>query len=224
MPKPTRDIAGRLRRGLIRIFALAFAMQFLVGVFGIPHSLAVWLTGGREKSDVSPRYVFVLGGGGIPSESGLIRTYYAAHFGTTHTGMVFIVSLPSEGDPSTNSVGRMRDELVLRGIPRASVQMEFAALNTHEQAVNIAHMLGPGALTAQAKIITSPWHMRRALLCFRKAGFMHVTGIAAAGIGAEADAGPATGLRYGFWGNLKDAIDVARECSALLAYKLRGWL
>ncbi len=204
--------------------AFAFALQIYIGLFGIPGPLARWMTGYEETLPPEPRLVVVLGGGGIPSESGLMRTYHAASFGAEHTGLVYVVSLPSDGDPETNSVGRMRDELVMRGIPAKSIRMETKALNTHEQAVNVAALLGPAAASGEVLIVTSPWHVRRSLLCFRKAGFQHVNSLAAFNTGAEADFGGGTFMRYAFWANLQAGIDCARECCALLVYKLRGWI
>ena len=205
--------------------AFAFALLVFIGIYGIPAPLARWLTDYHKGgTPTEPRCVIVLGGGGIPSDSGLMRTYRAAEFGRDHTGAVFIVSLPADGDPDTNSVGRMKGELIMRGIPAASVWMETKALNTHEQAVNLAKMLGCEALTGETMIVTSPWHVRRALLCFRKSGFANVRALAASNTGAEADFGGNTFLRYAFWTNLHDGIDCVRECCALFVYKLRGWV
>jgi len=118
----------------------------------------------------------------------------------------------------------MRDELVLRGIPAAQILMETKGLNTHEEAVNVRTLLGDAALREPVVIVTSEFHMRRALLCFRKQGFVNVAGLNAASVGAEADPGAWAGLRYGVWGNLQAEVTVTRELMALLASKLRGWI
>lgn len=214
----------RIIRWLWHAFAAAFVVQLLVGFFGVPAGVARWLACAAETNTVPPRIVVVLGGGGIPSESGLIRTYYAAELREKHAGLQYVVSLPSDGDPSTNSVGRMRDELVLRGVPVKSIRMEFAALNTHEQAINIAKLLGPAALTSEVRIVTSSLHLRRSLGCFRRAGFTHARGTGAVNTGAEADPGQGTLLRYAFWANLVSGVDCLREGCALLVYKVRGWI
>ncbi|MBX7259624.1 MAG: YdcF family protein [Candidatus Hydrogenedentes bacterium] len=208
---------------VVRFAAAAFFLQVVIGFTGMPR----WRANRHAEADAAaPAYIVVLGGGGIPSETGLMRTYCAAAIGTNYPSATFIVSLPCDGDPETNSVGRMRDELVLRGLPRHSIEMEHDGLNTHEQAASVARILGPAALTNRVLVVTSPYHIRRALLCFRKVGFTQVDGSATLGIGAEADAGAAgpLDLRYTFWATLHAEIDWVRECVALLYYRLRGWI
>ena len=215
-----------LRKVLVRTAALAFALELLVGFLGVPG----WLSG-RLVADAAtlagpPRYVVVLGGGGIPSESGLIRTYYAATAGTNWPTATFVVSLPTDFAPAESSVGRMRDELVLRGIPASSIRMESRSFNTHEQAVRIAALLGPKALDEPVLIVTSSYHVHRALRCFRKAGFGHVAALAAVDQGPEVRVDPSGRilLRYRFWANLESEVQCARELVATFYYKLRGWI
>ncbi|MFH0881272.1 MAG: YdcF family protein [Lentisphaerota bacterium] len=214
----------RIWKSLVCLLAAAFVVELLVGFFGVPGFVGRWfVTAGDEKAG-APQYVIVLGGGGIPSESGLMRTYYAAEMRKEYTGLTYVVSLPCEGDPATNSVGRMRDELVMRGVPASSILMEYAARNTHEQAVNIAKMMGPATQQAEVRLVTSSWHMRRAIACFQAAGFQHLGGTKTINQGAEADPGSGVLLRYAFWANLTSGIECLRECTALLVYKLRGWI
>ena len=201
-----------------------FALQLVLAVTGLPGGLMEWLTGDGDSLTESPAYVVVLGGGGIPSESGLIRTYAAAEAGRNFPAAQFVVCLPADGDPETASVGRMRDELVLRGIARDAVLMEHRGRNTHEQALAMRRMLGDAALDMPVLIVTSPTHVRRALLCFRKEGFRRVGALAASGVGAEADLGGYTLGRYSFWSGLSQQAEVARELVALLVYALRGWV
>jgi uncharacterized SAM-binding protein YcdF (DUF218 family) len=217
-------LARRCLRLLVALAALAFAVQAYFGVAGVPGPAVAWMTGQDLQSDEPPRYVVVLGGGGIPSASGLIRTYHAAEIGLRETNATIIVSLPSDGDPLTNSVGRMRDELVLRGVSPGRIRMEHAALNTHEQAVNIRRMVGEESLGERVLLVTSPTHVRRAYLCFRREGFRNLGVRAAHGTGAEADPGSGILLRYGLWSNLELQVEIARELAALLWYRAKGWI
>jgi uncharacterized SAM-binding protein YcdF (DUF218 family) len=211
-----------------RIFcaiAVVFLLsQILVALVGPPQCVIEWLEMPEILPRVTPRNLVILGGGGIPSGSTLLRTYYAAQYGKNLTGTTFIVSLPADGDPETSSVGRMRDELVLRGIPSSVIRMEYRGLNTHQQAVNVQHLLGPEALDQPILIVTSGYHMRRAVDCFRKAGFTRVSGLLASEIGAEAEIGPWGWLRYGVWAHLEREIRVSRELAALATYKIEGWI
>lgn len=204
--------------------AAAFALQVALAVFGIPTALHAWLTGSQPLTPEAPRYIVVLGGGGIPSESGLMRTYCAAHAGVGRTGVTFVVCLPADRNPETSSVGRMRDELVMRGIPREAVLLEHRGRNTREQAAEVHRLLGSRALAEPLLVVTSPYHVRRSLLCFRKEGFRKAAAMAAQGTSAEADMGGGEGARYGFWNALETEVRYARELTALLIYRLRGWI
>ena len=200
-----------------------FLAQLLLAVAGTPPGLEDWLNGVACYPREIPRYVVVLSGGGIPSESSLIRAYYAAQFGRGLTGTTFVVAMPADQDPEHNSVGRFRDELVLRGIPADRILMETHGRNTSEQAGNIRQLIGAAALQDPLVVVTSGFHVRRAMLCFRKQGFARVAGLDAASIGAEADPGWFAFLRYRFWSHLRSQIAIIRELSAIVGYKVCGW-
>jgi uncharacterized SAM-binding protein YcdF (DUF218 family) len=224
---PSRRLFAALRAGFrftAGLLALAFTMQLLLAVTGLPSGLVAWICGRRLEAVPTASFVVVLGGGGIPSESGLMRTYHAAVLDQVCSNTVFIVSLPARDDPETSHVGRMRDELVMRGIEPRAIRMEHRAVNTHAQARAVRAMLRPEDLHSPLVLVTSPTHVRRAVLCFRQAGFTRVSAAAADGTGVDADLGRGLGARYGFWNNLEFQIRVVRELVALLYYRLRGWI
>jgi uncharacterized SAM-binding protein YcdF (DUF218 family) len=210
-----------------RLLVFGALLQLALTFLGLPGPLVNWMqcTPPRDQpAPPPPQYIVVLGGGGIPSASGLTRTFHAAELWQAFPAARCVVSLPADGDPATSSVGRMRDELVRRGVPAEAIALEWRAVNTHQQAVNVATLLGPAALTAEVRVVTNPWHLRRALGCFRRAGFVHARADGAAGIGAEADPGGGTFLRYEIWANAEATIECLRELCALLLYRLRGWI
>jgi uncharacterized SAM-binding protein YcdF (DUF218 family) len=211
-------------RGIVVMAAALFLLELLFAITGPPRRLSDWLTGAKLVPGTTPRCIIVLGGGGIPSASSLLRTYHAARFGKGLADTTFIVSLPADAAPDASSVGRMRDELVMRGIPASQIRMEWRGVNTHEQAVNVFAMIGAGDPDVPVLVVTSDYHMRRAMLCLRKAGFTHVEGLYAYSIGAEADMGSWTWLRYTLWSNWDHEILMSRELLALLTYKLKGWV
>ncbi len=219
-----RRFVGRVAHTLDVIAALVFLLLIVLAVSGPPQGIVDWLEMPELAPQETPRNIVVLGGGGIPSGSTLLRTYYAAQYGRNLTGTTFVVSLPADGNPETSSVGRMRDELVLRGVPSSAIRMEYRGLNTHEQAVNVQRLLGPEAFNQPILIVTSGYHMRRAVACFRKLGFTKVSGLLASEIGAEAEMGPWGWLRYGMWANLEREIRMFRELAALATYKAEGWV
>lgn len=169
-----------------------------------------------------PDVIVVLGGGGIPSESGLMRCYYGAQTARAYPRARVIVSLPADGDPDAASVGRMRDELVMRGVARGRISLEHDARSTHEQSEAIATML-KGEPGARVLLVTSEYHIRRSLLAFRKVG-LNVGAELYDTLAPEAGMGSYTSFRYYFWYNLTNSILLARELTAMAAYRARGWL
>ena len=91
-------------------------------------------------------------------------------------------------------------------------------------------------------LVTSPDHMKRACLSFRAAGFGHIVCANTASeaietdlkyapsqmggrpLGALSNAGASMFVRYSFWNNLGYELDFFREGTALLYYKLMGWI
>jgi len=202
--------------------AAVFVVQCIMALTGPPRALVDWLTCENLKPQETPRTIVVLGGGGIPSTSSLIRLYYAAEYGRNMTGTTFVVSLPSNIDPERASVGRMRDELVMRGIPASRIRMETRGLGTRDEAVKVRELLGEATIHEPVVVVSSEFHLRRAVLAFRRAGFSNVRGLYADNIGAEADFRFA-GLRYGVWNNLSRQAAIMRELIALAVYKVCGW-
>ena len=209
---------------LIHISAALFLLQIALATPLLDGIVESWLKVADGGAMETPRYIVVLGGGGLPSDTGLMRTYYGAKHSISFPDATVILALPADDDPETSSVGRMRDELMLRGVPASSILIETEGQNTHQQAERIRAMLGQGAIDNPVHIVTERSHLRRAVLSFRKAGFLRVFGIGTHNTGAEADMGAGTFLRYTFWTNLQLQIRVLREMIATGVYKLRGWI
>ena len=211
-------------RMLVRVCAALFLIQVTLATPLFDGIVESWLEVPDEGAVGNPKYIVVLGGGGIPSDTGLMRTYFGAADSIAYPEATVIVALPADENPETSSVGRMRDELVMRGVPASSILMETQGRNTYEQAKRIRTMLGPAALDEQVHIVTEGTHLRRSVLCFRRVGFTHVSGIGTHNTGAEADIGGGSFLRYTFWTNLQLQIRVLREIIATALYKSRGWI
>ena len=206
------------------VAGVIFILFLLVGFTGLPSALSLWLMGGKSGAPSDYQVVVVLGGAGIPSESGLIRTYHGALLAAGKTGVTSVVALPCDGDPNLGSVGRMRDEMVLRGVASNSILLEYRGVDTHGQAENIAVLLGDAARTSMVVVVTAPTHVRRALMCFRRAGIKRVVGFAALSGEVEADVGARTLWRYQLWGNLQNTLQVVRELIAIMHYRPKGWV
>jgi uncharacterized SAM-binding protein YcdF (DUF218 family) len=195
-----------------------------------------------------PRFIVVLGGGGMPSESGLMRTWYAARLGNHFPASKIIIALPGDTADSLSSVCQMKEELILRGISAKRISFESLGTNTRAQAINIFKGIsniapspkGEGVGGRGILIVTSPEHLYRAVLTFRKAGFRMVEGLPAFETAIESELSfddnllggkkwlPAIGknitLRYQFWSQLHYEELVIREWLAIAYYKLNGWI
>lgn len=70
----------------------------------------------------------------------------------------------------SNEAQSTRDHLISMGIPATDILIETRSRNTRENATFTKILLDdlPGA--ERCLLITSAWHMRRSLACFRKAG------------------------------------------------------
>lgn len=213
---------------------LAVALQFTP----LPYRLYRWLGDAGPGLPEEPDYIVLLGGGGIPSESGLMRSYVAAEEARRFPNAMVAVAMTDSNDVSTV---RMLDELEMRGVKRARLLLEDRGRNTREQAVNLARLLRTDGEEPMILLVTSTEHMRRAAGAFRRAGFVHVSGTAAepvaitadltyrsADLGASPRAVPDVGgslaVRYTFWSNGSMTGRSLRELCALAYYRLQGWL
>ena len=200
-----------------------------------------WLATDPDATRLEPEIIVVLGGGGIPSSSGLMRTYHGATAAHHYTNASVVVALPADGDVEDCATGRMEAEMVLRGIGRDRLRVEAHGRNTREQALKIARMEGIAPADSRVLLVTSPEHLRRSLLTFRKAGFRHIAGLAATEDSVESDLefeqatldarrmpmpdiGRMPTLRYHIWNNLHYQARAARELVALSYYWLLGWI
>ncbi len=141
----------------------------------------------------------------------------------------------SLGDPR-----RIASELELRGVNPMNIRFAANGKNTRGQALEIAEMIPVKKHSQPLILVTSPEHVKRAVLSLRKCGFTNVEGLPAFESSLEMDLtfndndlkgnklAPDIGgnlqVRYQFWNHLKYEIIVIREYFALSYYKLRGWI
>ncbi len=198
-----------------------------------------WLGTSECKEEIQPEYIVVMGGSAIPGKSGLMRTYYAAAVANRYPEARIIISLPGETDDSSSSVNLMKRELEIRNVSSERISLETNGKNTRYQALEVIKMIS--STTESVILVTSPEHMRRAILTFRKAGFKNISGIPAFEQTIDFDLvfndkdlggrnkfipeiGHNTQLRYQFWIHLEYEILIIREIVALGFYHLKGWI
>jgi len=205
-----------------------------------------------------PDYIVLLGGGGMPSASGLMRTWYAAKAAGYFTRARVIVALPGDPADSNSSVNLMKRELILRGVAPDRIILEDSGTNTRAQALfilkrisNIEYRISNIERKSEIDttrvtrrvtllLVTSPEHLRRAVLAFRKAGFGRVDGLPAFEQAIEADIlfsagrlggrryipdiGENLAVRYEFWTQMNYEFLILREWAAMGYYRLKGWI
>ncbi|MDD2239830.1 MAG: YdcF family protein [Kiritimatiellae bacterium] len=201
-----------------------------------------------------PTHILVMGGSGIPGESGLMRTFYGALAAAEHPEAELLVAMPRAASESEASQAYL-DELARRGVAPHTMRILDRGRNTREQALRLADYLGDSIGDATVLIVSNPEHIRRCAAALRKAGIRHlavmpahslsiedalpwraadleapITGSAPAAAASTAvakwvpDVGGSMVLRYNLWAHLGYTLDVAREWTALAYYRLRGWI
>jgi uncharacterized SAM-binding protein YcdF (DUF218 family) len=259
------------------IATLMIILAFTTGPFWIWYKYSTKYAGINRP----PEYIVILGGGGMPSETGLIRTWYAAKMASHFSGSRIIISLPGDTIDSLSSVNQMKKEMVLRGIDQTRIILEPQGTNTRAQALQVMKLVDGlkeitnyelritnyefnSKLKTQNKslhlrtdtlvnssvhqlmsssailIVTSPEHLTRAVLTFKKAGFLKVDGVPAFEAAIESDitfndeilggrkwipgVGENLSIRYHFWTQLRYEELMIREFLAIFYYKLKGWV
>lgn len=204
-----------------------------------PWRIYRWFSMPEAQLAVPPDYIMVLGGGGIPSESGLMRTYYAAEAARLFPQAAVVIALPGDPTGETGALGRMREELERRGVARQRIQFEPRGTNTRSQAIEWRRQLHEEGAAVPILIVTSPEHMRRSVRTFQRAGFSQVGSTSAYDTAIESDLAlheegvdgrfalksveGSLFVRYQFWHGITYLSRSAREAVALLYYKLKGW-
>ena len=228
----------RLIRHFAMVAGILFVLLVALSFTSLPYWGYHWL--GTSKSEIKsePETVILLGGSGMPSESNLIRTWFAANAAIDFSKSQVLVVMPGEPSDPTSTPARISSELQLRGVDSLRIVFEPAGTNTRSQALECSRLLSPNR---PVLLVTSPENMRRSVLSFQKVGFKSVYALPAFENASEADfsfiddelgkspvavpdVGNKTSLRYQFWNHLKYEILIARELTALTYYRLRGWI
>lgn len=229
-----------LEKGFL-ILGIVFLILILLSFTSLPFWGYYWLGTSKSKISEKPEYIILLGGGGMPSESSLMRAYFVHRAAVESPESRIVISIPGNPEDSTSTARRVAAELILKGISPERILFEQTATNTRSEAIELQNFRNENLTAKSILLVTSPEHMRRAVLVFRKAGFTRVNALPtfenvleanlffdAGKLGGNRlpipDIGGNTSVRYQFWNHLKYEILIAREMAALGYYKLRGWI
>jgi uncharacterized SAM-binding protein YcdF (DUF218 family) len=166
-----------LRCGLALLGATTLA-AVLAQFTQLPWNTYKWLAEFPEPTDRAPTHILLMGAGGIPGESGLMRTFYGAVAAGLHPDAELLVAMPQGAEESEASRAYL-DELRLRGVPVERLSILDNGRNTREQALRMAERLGDANASSAVLVVTDPTHVRRTALSLRRAGVAHVAAMPA---------------------------------------------
>lgn len=228
-------------RTLLLISGILFLIILLLSFTTLPYWGYYWLGTSQSKISGKPDYIILLGGGGMPSESSLMRAYFVHRAAMESPESKIVVSIPGNPADSLSTARLVAAELISKGIAADRILYEQTATNTRSEAIQLQNFNQEKLTNKSILLVTSPEHMRRSVLVFKKAGFSKVSALPTFENAIEADLffnddqlggrktivpdiGNHTSVRYQFWNHLKYEILIAREMAALGYYKLRGWI
>ena len=228
----------RILRNLFVLIGIFFSVCIILALTEQPFWGYYWLGTSKSEMKWKPEFIVLLGGGGMPSQSNLMRSWFTEKAAKSFPDATIIIAIPGEISDSLSTPQLVKKELILRGLRPGKIVFESEATNTRAQAINCKRVI---KMQIPILLITSPEHMRRAVLCFRKTGFEKVNALPAFENALETDLsfkddelggnkifvpdiGESINIRYQLWNHLKYEILIAREMVALTYYKLRGWI
>ncbi|MDD2382129.1 MAG: YdcF family protein [Mariniphaga sp.] len=228
----------RILRIIFGLSGIFFLSAIIISFTTLPFWGIYWLGMSKTEPAISPATIIMLGGGGMPSESNLIRSWYMGMAAKNFPEAKVVIAIPGNITDSMSTSYLVKEELLIRGIQPSRILFENKGANTRSQALYCSRILD---IDAPVLLITSPEHTRRAVLCFQKTGFRHVHALPAFENAIRADltfnddelggrkvpapdVGQSIQIRYQVWNHLKYEISFIREIIALGYYKLRGWI
>lgn len=235
---PLRKTLLHIIRIIKWIFTIAGAIAFLMLILSftdLPYYAYHSLGTSNSKLSVDPEVIVILGGSGMPSPDGLIRTYYAAEMANIFEQADIIIAYPYNQGDSLYQLELMAKELIIRGVDSVRIRFEPLGFNTYSQAVHIASFYEHSITKPALLLVTSPEHMYRSVRTFKKAGFNHVGGMPAFEKPIDEEKLKDTGtkedvrirnlsVRYNMWSYLNYELLVLREYFAIAYYRLKGWI
>jgi uncharacterized SAM-binding protein YcdF (DUF218 family) len=230
-----REVVIKFLNRFFLILGIVSFILFVLSFTDLPYYAYYDLSIADEKLPADPDVIVVLGGAGMPSPDGLIRTYYAAEAANKYKTASIIIALPYNETDSLRQLKLMATELIIRGVDSVRIKYEPLGFNTRSQALNIAAMYEKRKDQILLLMITSPEHMYRSVKTFKKAGFKYVSGTAAFEHpvdeekikdkeNAKDTRVTSLDLRYNMWSYLHYELLAAREYCAIFYYKLKGWI
>jgi len=231
-------LSPRSRRARVTLVAVV-VWYTLLSIYPIPNAVGRYWSRGfapLERSAVPPgRAAVVLLGSGsytafdwtnnrtaVPDPIGLARTLEAARVYKLIDAAWVVSSggLPSRWSPTVPPGETMKDTLLRLGVPASRVIVKDVALDTHDEAMNVAALL-PSLHVDRVVLVTSGVHLRRATRTFRAVGIDVIPAPAREGLpGSPSWMTTYLPSQYGLF----ESALVGHEIVGWVYYKFKGWL
>ncbi len=223
-------------RNLLTLTGLLALVVMILPVTPVPWRWIGAMAQPGENTPGAPDLIVMMGGGGIPSSSGLMRSWKTAEAATRYPSARVLVAMPLEENETLP--GLIERELMMRGVAPQRMAREPKGRNTREQAVECMVLTGGAPLTVA--LVTCPEHMTRTWRAFEKAGFTKLQALPAWAepiqaaleydgreLGGRALGGRIGGsamIKYRYWDNLIILVKCTRETAAMVYYWMMGWV
>ena len=158
----------------------------------------------------------------VPDPIGLARTLEAARVYKLIDAAWVVSSggLPSRRSPTVPPGETMKDTLLRLGVPASRIIVKNLALDTHDEAMNVAALL-PSLHVDHVVLVTSGVHLRRATGAFRAVGIDVIPAPAREDVPGRASW--MTTYLPSQYGLFESAL-VGHEIFGWVYYKFKGWL
>lgn len=180
-------LASRLLRSALwrrrLLWAGVILLLFFTNEFVANEIMKRWEVDGRAFNSMHKyKLGIVLTGAAIPELKPDDRVYFGKGVDrVVHTVQLYKLGLidkilVSGGSGRLIDIGereadRVRDVMVLMGVPDSVIMIEDWTRNTHESAIEVKKLLNEqGYSSSECLLITSAFHMRRSLACYRNVG------------------------------------------------------
>lgn len=235
------DIILKTLRFLFIMLGSIFLIMLLLALTSLPFWARYQLGASKAHVPANTKTIVMMGGGGFPSKSVLMRLWFTAELAREHLNAKLVIATPGDTLDINSTVCKSRKYLIDAGIDSLRILVEPEGLNSRHQALKLYEMLEANTIEEPVVVVTSTEHVYRAVKCFERVGFDKVSGLPASEAMLETDlafdddnnlggkdkvpdVGTSIVLRYKFWDYLEYEIKVAREYIAIAYYKLKGWI
>jgi uncharacterized SAM-binding protein YcdF (DUF218 family) len=182
-----------------------------------PHDIGIILTGTTINTTRQPAENIYLGG----TSDRIGQTLQLYKLGKIKKIIISGGDVPILRRTTSREIDQIARYLIVSGVPKEVIYLEDRSTNTHENAVNTSKILKRQFPNQSCILITSGFHLKRAIRCFTKAGIT-VTPYGANYLSSERQWMPTYFLPTA--GVMGDLQLIFREVIGYITYWIFGWI